>query len=178
MVIFTPFGSGIGFFPTRDIPYLRNCRLSPVRCPLPNVTQHFAAHALLTRALAGHYAARSGEDVDPESAQNARHFLRPDIHTAARTRYALDPRDHRLIARRVLEINANRLKVALFGELEGGDVDLILKDLRDIGFEPRRRDVHLRMVGLQPITNARQHVGDRIRCRHSSSSSSTYWPLT
>ncbi len=45
------------------------------RLPLPNVAQNFAADAFFARRRTRHHAPRRGQDVDPQSAQNARHFF-------------------------------------------------------------------------------------------------------
>src|SRR5579864_8160625 len=81
---FTPLGSGIGFFPILDI-------ISP------NPAQNFAAHVLFVSVAPGHYPARRRQDVDPHAAQHAGYVGLADIHPAARTRDALDSRDHRRI---------------------------------------------------------------------------------
>src|SRR5579883_1534229 len=86
--IFTPFGSGIGFFPTRDI----------ALTPLPDVAQNFAAHAFFPRRRAGHHPARRRQDIDPQPAQHARHLARADVNAASGARNALDPRDYRHVS--------------------------------------------------------------------------------
>src|SRR6266853_6878491 len=111
MVIFTPFGSGIGFFPTRDI----YSKLRQIIFVLPDVTENFSAHAFLAGRTSRHDPSGSRQDVYPQAAQNARHFFGADIHTATRTRPTRNQRDHGNVARSVLQVNADRPLGAVFG---------------------------------------------------------------
>src|SRR5271170_100653 len=92
MLILTPLGSGMGFFPTRDI-------CSPL---LPQLAEDLSADAFLARARAGHHAARRSQNIDAEPAQHFGDFLATDIHAASGARDALDPGDHGHVAWRVL----------------------------------------------------------------------------
>src|SRR5678816_2449998 len=107
---FTPLGTGISFLPTRDIENSYQTRL-------PNVTQHFAADTFFAGAMSGHDPARRGQNINSQAAQNARHSLRTHVNAAAGTRHALNARDHRHVARRVLEIDADGPLGAILGEL-------------------------------------------------------------
>src|SRR5437868_10613684 len=100
MFSFTPFGSGINFFPTRDIflslklHYSHRLTQLPERLALPDVTENFSANAFFTSTRSRHHSTRRRQDVDPQPAQNTGHCFRPDIHPAARTRHTFDARDH------------------------------------------------------------------------------------
>src|ERR1700735_1376825 len=70
---FTPGGSGIGFFPMRDIaqnPYLglrvpiaiATVPLQPEKTGLPDLAKQLAAHALAARLAASHYAPWRGQN--------------------------------------------------------------------------------------------------------------------
>src|SRR5690242_5445700 len=96
-LIFTPLGNGIGFFPTLDM----------VLNSLPQLAEHLSADAFFSRGAAGHHATRRGQNIDAEAAQDLRDFLAADVYAATGARHALDPRDHRHVARRVFEINAD-----------------------------------------------------------------------
>src|SRR6476661_4848068 len=108
----TPFGRGIGFFPTLDICFPR---------PLPDAAENLSAHFLAMRGAAGHYAARRRQDVDTQTAEHARDILLSHVDAAARTRNALDLRDHRPAVGAVFEIDLDGLLGALFRDLEIGN---------------------------------------------------------
>src|SRR5438105_1753241 len=72
--IFTPLGSGIGFFPIRDI----NLNL------LPHPAKNLAAHVFLVGVPAGHHTARGRQNVNAHTAQHARDVGLTDIYPAAR----------------------------------------------------------------------------------------------
>src|SRR5579871_322578 len=158
MVTFTPFGSGIGFFPTRDIV-----------SSLPKLAQHFAADSFLAGRRTGHDAARRGENVDAEPAQHPWNLAASDVHAAPRSRYALDARNHRHIARRVLQINADAALGAVFGQFEIGNKSFFLQNPRDLHFHLGGRHVDFGMARHLRIANARQHIADGIGCIHASS---------
>src|SRR5579871_7018244 len=88
---------------------------------LPKLTQNLPAHMLLAGRLPGHHPARRGQDADPETAQHLGNFPASHINPASGTRYALDARDHRYVARRVFQINADALLRAVLGHLEVHD---------------------------------------------------------
>src|SRR5215469_8625046 len=130
IVTVTPLGIAIGFFPIRDISdSLSASALSPqlslavalleadsarlMAASLVNLAQQLAAHAFLARLTAGHYAPRSGEDVDPHPAEHAWNLAAAHIDTASGTRHALGFRDGRLVIRAILQVNPDNL-VALF----------------------------------------------------------------
>src|SRR3984893_5381589 len=94
--IFTPLGSGIGFFPILDI-------ISP------NPAENLAAHVHFVSVAPGHHAARRRQDVDTHAAQHAWNVGLADIHPAARPRDTLDGRDHRRIIVGVFQIDLDRL---------------------------------------------------------------------
>src|SRR5581483_299213 len=129
--IFTPFGSGIGFFPIRDID--QNL--------LPHATENLAAHVFLVGVAAGHHTARRGQNINSETSQHARDLGLADIDTAARPRDALDGGDDGRIVVAVLEINLDGLLGALFRDLEVGDVALFFEDARDLSFELGSGDI-------------------------------------
>src|SRR5438270_12985928 len=99
-----------------------------LRPALPDLTQHFPANAFLLGPGAGHDSTRGSENIDAQTAEHARHFPAAHVHATPGPRNPLDPRDHRNVARRVLEVDTNGPAGALFGELEVGDVAFFFHD--------------------------------------------------
>src|SRR5579863_6087126 len=95
--IFTPEGTGIGFFPTLDI------------CLLPNLAQNFPADAFLARRPARHHAPRRGQDADSEAALHPRYVCLADVRPATGARHALDSGHDRRIVRRILQVDPDDL---------------------------------------------------------------------
>src|SRR5450631_3903692 len=160
-VIFTPLGSGIGFLPILDI----------VRLSSPHPAENLSAQVLLVRVAARHHTPGSGQNVDSETTQDAGDVRLPDIHPAARTRNALDRRDHRRVVSAVLQIDLDGLLRAFFRHLEIGNVAFLFQNARYFRFQLGSRHVYRRMAGLDRVANASQHVGNWI-ARHSSPTSS------
>src|SRR5579883_2146 len=163
---FTPPGSGIGFFPIRDID--QNL--------LPDAAENLAAHVLLVRVAPGHDAARRGQNVDTEPAQHARNLGLPDIDAATRPRDALDGRNHRRVVVAILQINLDGFLGPFFGDLEVGDVAFFFQNARDFRLELGSGHIHLGVPGLDRVAHARQHVGNGIGMHDSSASPPTSWP--
>src|SRR5215831_9937450 len=76
---FTPPGSGISFFPIRDIESF-----------LPHPAQNLAANVLFVGISASHHSARGRQDVDAHAAEHARNFRLAHIYAATGARYSLD----------------------------------------------------------------------------------------
>src|SRR6187551_447672 len=155
--ILTPLGIGMGFLPIRDM------------FNSPHVAEHFAADALAARLAPGHHAARRGQDGGAEAAEHRRHVLAPEVDAAAGAADPLDPGDHALAARTVLELHADRLldgalavAIRRLHGLEALDVALELQDLGDLQLERRSRNVHARVPRDGGVPDPRQHVGNRI----------------
>src|SRR5688572_17826056 len=111
----TVSGTGIGFLPMRDI-------------GLPDLGDDLAADARLARVVAGHHAARRGQDRGAHAAEHLGDVLRVDVGPLARARDAPDPRDHRRAVLGVLQPHDDALAggagAALDG-VEGLDVALL-----------------------------------------------------
>ena len=97
--IFTPEGSGIGFFPTLDMIVLSFTK------PCKNL----AADAFLARRPARHHAPRRGQDADAEPALHPRNIGLADIRAAAGARNALDSGHDRRIVGRVFQVDLDDL---------------------------------------------------------------------
>src|SRR5262245_2811990 len=76
ILIFTPGGTGMIFFPILDI--FRS--LHPVSFELPNATQNFAAHAGLAGLSSSQNSFGSTEDVDTQTTQHRRNLLSRTIN--------------------------------------------------------------------------------------------------
>src|SRR5262245_14258754 len=182
---FTPCGSGIGFFPMRDIvlnPFIKRV-LQAVSWPnstlvtglialrvSPHFAQNLATHAFFACLAAGHHSLGSGENVDAQPAQDARDFVVPHVHAAAGTRNALQIGNGGGIVRPVLQINAQDLAAFLFRRLEIGDVAFFFQNACDLLLQPRSGNIKLLVTRVDRITNARQQICDRIGQTHLLSS--------
>src|SRR3954463_6680520 len=85
-VMVTPVGTGMGFLPIRDM----------VRTfGLPDVGEHFAAHALLTGLVTRLDALGGGQDRGPHAAEDLGDVLGVHVRALARARDALEAGDDR-----------------------------------------------------------------------------------
>src|SRR5262245_1509498 len=148
----TPWGTGMGFLPIRD--------MAPVL--LPDVGEDFAAQMLLLHLAVGHHAGRGGEDRDTHAAQDRRDLVLGHVDPPARARHAHDTRDDLLAARPVLEIDPQRTLLVVLDDPEVLDEPLVLEDLGHAQLELRRRDVDLLVLGAAGVADAREEIGDRI----------------
>ena len=83
--------------------FLTNSRHANCYAALPDVAEHFAADARLLGGAAGHHAARRRQDAGAETAEHRRHVFDAEIDAAAGTADALEPGDHLLAVRPVLQ---------------------------------------------------------------------------
>src|SRR5215218_4986752 len=112
----TPAGMSMGSRPIRDM-------------ELPHVGEDFSAHALLLGLAVGQQTAGGGQDRDAEAAEHLGDLGRLRVDTEAGLRDALDARDRALAVRAELELQRERRAHASVGDLEAGDVALVLQDL-------------------------------------------------
>src|SRR5512143_76942 len=87
----TPVGIETGFFPIRDITSSETRNSSG----LPDVAQHFAAHAQALGLLTGDNAFRRRQDRDTHARQHARHIYLGGVYSATGFADALDAGDGR-----------------------------------------------------------------------------------
>src|SRR6185437_5223644 len=176
----TPLGSGIGFFPIRDIKFRSSVFTLALRSLaiglsgktngllltgsyqtfftkplLPNFAKQLTAHAGLARLSPGHDSLRSSENVDPQPAQHARNFIAPHIHAATGARNPLDIRDGGLVVVAILQIDAHNFVAFFFSGLEIGDKALFLQNAGDLQLQPRSRDIHFLVPRINRVANAR-----------------------
>src|SRR5688572_14797339 len=171
----TPFGIGIGFLPIRDItefpvgPRPKACGPRGLRPSSPYVAEHFAAHARLAGGPARHHAARGRQNAGAEAAEHRRHVLDAEVDATAGAADALEPADHALAVRAVLQEQPDhrpRLLPGLLGRslhhAEALDVALILQDPRDFRLQLAGGQIDARVLGDHRVADARDHVGNRI----------------
>src|ERR1043165_3012623 len=154
----TPFGSGIGFFPIRDM-----------GLSLPDLAEDLAADAALGRLVAREDALRRRDDGEAEAAEYARDLLLVAVDAAARARDAVDAVDDRLAVGRVFEVDPQRpLRFFLVRERVVADEALALEDAGDLHLQLRGGELHAVMMRHDPIAAPRQHLGYWISHRHCS----------
>src|SRR5262249_3168479 len=127
---FTPWGTGIGFLPIRDM----------AGGSLPHVGEDFPAEMLPFALAVGHDAAGRGPDCGPNGPEDGRQLVVGRVHAAARPGYAGQSRDDLLAARPVLQIHAQRALLAVLDEAVVLDEPLLLQHLGDPHLELGRGD--------------------------------------
>src|SRR5712691_3094516 len=148
---FTPCGIATGFLPIRDIVSLS-----------PHVSEHFAADLLLARIPVGQDAPGRRHDRHAHAAQDGGDLLVTDVDAAPRRGHAHQPRDHRLVGRPVLEVDAEHALLVVLEHAIVLDEPLGLEDLGHAQLQLRRRDVDLLVLGSTGVADAGQEVGDGI----------------
>src|SRR4051812_28282755 len=152
MVTVTVSGTGMGFLPMRLI-------------ASPDLRHDLAAHAGLARLVAGHHAARGGDDRGPHAALDLADAAGGRVMALAGARDAAQPADGRAAVLRVLQAHADELGgLPLRGrdDLERLDVALLAQDPRHLALEPRRRDVGGLVRGVDGVADPGEEVGDRV----------------
>src|SRR5712691_3355346 len=157
---FTPWGISTGFLPMRDMVSLS-----------PHVGEDFAADLLLARLAVGQDALGRGHDRHAHAGQDGRDLVVADVDPPARRGHAHQSRDHLLVGRAVLEIDAERVLLGVLEHAVVLDEALALEDLGHAQLEPGRRDVHLLVLGPAGVPDARQEVGDGIASHRRLTSS-------
>src|SRR5712691_10441730 len=152
----TPCGTVMGFLPIRDM----------ACAPLPHVREDFAAELLLAHGAVRHDTVRGGQDGDTHPAQDARDLVLVHIDAAPGLRHADQAGYDLLVARAVLQVDAQRPLLLVLDEAEVLDEALVLEDLGDPHLELGGRDVHLLVLGAARVADARQEVCDRVAHRH------------
>src|SRR6478735_6456470 len=110
----TPAGMSMGSRPIRDM-------------ELPHVGEDFPTHALLLGLAVGQKTAGGGQDRDAEAAEHLGDLGRLRVDAEAGLRDALDAHDGALAVRAELEGQRERRAHASVGDLEAGDVALVLE---------------------------------------------------
>src|SRR6478735_3205881 len=135
----TPDGTAMGSLPMRDM-LLSLPGLS--WSGSPDVGEDFAAHALLVRLAVGQQSLRRRDDRDAEATEDLGQVGALGVDAQAGLADAADARDRALPVAAVLERDRQRLAdrgLALggdvVGDVVGGDVALLLEDLREAGLQ-------------------------------------------
>src|SRR5256885_130433 len=153
----TPFGSGIGFLPIRDM-----------GLSLPDLAGGLAADAALGGLAARQDALRRRDDGEAEPVEHARDLLLVAVDVAARARDALDAVDDRLAVGRVLEVDPQRpLRLFLVRERVIADEALALENAGDLHLQLRGGELHAVVMRHDAVANPRQHVCNWVCHRHS-----------
>src|SRR3989338_2506057 len=146
---FTPCGMLMGFRPIRDM-----ARSSP------HVGEDFAAHLLFARVSVRHHTSGRRQERDAHPTQDRRDVVLRDVDAAARRRHSDEARDDLLVARPILEIDAQSPLLLVLEDSEVLDESLVLQELGDSHLEPRRGDVDFFVLRPARVADSRQHVGD------------------
>src|SRR6516164_8235305 len=88
----TPLGIAMGFLPIRDI-----------AASLPDVAEHFAAHARFRGRAPRHHPSRRRQDAGAEATEDFGHVLLAEVDAAPWPADALDAGDEPLTMRTVLQ---------------------------------------------------------------------------
>src|SRR5260370_13015769 len=157
---FTPCGITMGLRPIRDMR------------PSPHVGEDFPARLLLARVAVRDDAPRRGQERHTHAPEDRRDPVVPDVDAPARGGHAHEPRDHPLVGRAVLEVDAQRGLLAVLEHPEVLDEPLVLQQLRDPHLQPGGGAVDLLVLRPARVADAGQHVGDRIAAHGPTSSPS------
>src|SRR5579864_924751 len=158
----TPFGTGIGNLPTRDM-----------RRSSPDEAQDLAADPGPPGVAVGHDPARRRKNGHAEPPAHPRDLCAAPVDAQARTADAPEPGDHARLPLAVPQREAQLMR-GLFVELKVRDEPLVLEDLRDLELHPRRRQHHVVVPRGHRVADARQHIRDRIG-NHAHSRHLTSW---
>src|SRR5215212_6729981 len=131
IVTSTPLGTVMGSLPMRDMLLL----LPRWTLGSPDVGEDFPAHALLVGLPVGEQARGRRQDRDAQAAQHAGQVGRLGVDPQAGLADPTDAGDRALPVRAVLESDRQALAHLGVGDRPGGDVALLLQDLRDVGLE-------------------------------------------
>src|SRR4051794_6608729 len=159
----TPEGTGTGSLPMRDMVS------SPPGLSSPDVGEDFPTHALLVGLAVGEQPLAGRDDRDAETAEHLGQARALGVDAQTGLADPADAGQRALTVAAILEGDRQRLAdLALLGvlDLEGGDVALLLQDLRNALFDlavGHRHGVVERLVG---VAQTRQHVCDRVGHRH------------
>src|SRR3954451_18892878 len=100
--------------------------------PSPHEREHLAADALLRGIRGGAHAGRGGDDRAAEAAQHARQAVLRRVAAAAGLGHALQPADHPLAVRAVLQLDHEQVDGLALLDTVRGDVALVREDAGDL----------------------------------------------
>src|SRR5579875_3266846 len=155
MVTSTPLGTVTGIRPIRDM-----------ADPLPDVGEHFPAHALLVRLLVGHQAGGCRDDGHAKAAEHPRQVVLARIDPQPGLRDPLEPGDGALAAGPELERDDEVPADLGVLDLPARDVTLLLEDLRDMDLDLGMRHRHGVVICRVGVAQPGQHVCDRVGHGH------------
>src|SRR6185312_12999698 len=157
----TPAGTGTGSLPMRDI-------ASTSASWSPDVGEDFPTHALLVGLTVGEQALAGRDDGDAEATEHLGQRGVLGVHAQAGLADPAYAGDGTLALPAVLQLDLESLADDLFvvGDLEGGDVPLLLEDLGNALLELAVRHRHRVVVRLVGVAQTGQHVCDRVSHGH------------
>src|SRR5688572_18590856 len=153
MATSTPDGTSIGSLPIRDM------SVSSSGLSSPDVGEDFPTHALLVGLAVGQQALARRDDRDTQAAEHLRETRVLGVDPESRLADPADAGDRALTVAAVLERDRQRLAdaVLVVGDVEGGDVALLLQDLRDALLQLAVRHRHRVVVRLVGVAQTSQH---------------------
>src|SRR3954452_665057 len=167
MLTSTPEGTGTGSFPIRDI------------STSPDVGEDFPAYSTLGGLLVGQQPGGRRDDRRAEAAEDPREAGRLRVHAQPGLGHPADAGDAALTVRPVLEVDRQRaadLALGRIGDLEAGNVALLLQDLGDVRLELRVRHLHGVVERAVGVAQTSEHVCDRVGHCHSCTTFSRGFP--
>src|SRR3989454_5926938 len=150
----TPWGSGTGRLPIRDIGGL-----------LPDHREQLAAHVGGARFAVRHDALGRAEDGHPQPVLHARDLARLHVAPEPRRRHPHELADDGGVVV-VLEVQSQQPVSPVVQDLEVLDVVVVTEDARDLDLQLRHRHVHPPVARLAGVAHTGQHVGDGISNVH------------
>src|SRR5882672_2471392 len=154
----TPCGILIGIFPTRD----------GMVSLLPDAAKVLAAQPFVARFDIGHDAARRGDDGGPHAPLDFGYFVAAQVHAASGLAHALDPLDDASLLGVILEIDAENALLLVVDRLVVVDELLLEEQPHELRLQIRSRNVHLLVLRLACVADARQEIRNGIANRHDS----------
>src|ERR1700712_664600 len=157
----TPDGTGTGSLPMRDIAI-------PPGPWSPDVGEDFPTYTLAVGLTVGEQTLAGRDDRDAETSEHLGQGGVLGVHPQSGLADPAYAGDRALAVAAVLELDVERLAhhVLVVGDLEGGDVPLLLEDLGDALLQLAVRHRHRVVVRLVGVAQTSQHVRDRVSHGH------------
>src|SRR6185295_14747982 len=135
---------------------------------LPDAAEVLATESLVARFDVGHDAAGRGHDGGAHAALHLRNGVPAQVDAASGLAHALDPLDDALLLGVILEIDADQALLLVVDRLVIVDELLLEQQPHQLRLHVRSRNVHLLVLRLAGVADARQEIRDGIANRHGS----------
>src|SRR5947209_6825840 len=155
MVMSTPDGTGTGSFPIRLMVVVLS----------PDVGENFSAYSALGCLTVGEQAVGRRDDRDAQAAEDAGHAGGLRVDAQAGLGHPPHAGDAALAVRAVLEVDGQHaadLALGSIGDLEAGDVTLLLEDLGDVPLELGVRHLDGVVERRVGVADTGEHVRDGV----------------